>query len=273
MEVMATMNRTQLWLPLLRALTTATPDWTVWKNAESALTGTGDVDSAAPRPAWPTVVRTVHGWALEQQLGPTIVCRHIPRTLNLLTVAPDGRSLLQLEVKAGATFRGSLQFSARDVLGLSSLDELGFRRLRAGAEGVLKLLNNGMVRGAQPNWEGIRAKNVLALLAADPEGVAAMAQRFGPARDALLRGVTAVQHDTWDRRAMGTVEAWALAKSLVQPQVLAERAWFRAYRKRTDPVLQVVYRADRMVQDDVGAWLRDVARTHRLLSAAAPSAS
>ena len=255
-------ERAALWLPLLRALSDDVEDWTVWKNADSALYGIGDVDSAAPRQVWPQLARTVRRWALEQGIGPVILCAHIPRTLNLLTVAPDGASLLQLEVKGGATFRGSVQFHAEDVLALSLIDERGFRRLRDGAEGVLKLLNNGMSRGGTQDAEGLRAKNVAELLRSDPEGVAAMAQRFGPARGALLAGVDAVLDGSWNRPAMVQVEAWALAKAVVSPHVVAERAWFRAYRKRTCPVLQVVYRADRKVQGDVDAWLDEVRRSH-----------
>jgi hypothetical protein len=247
---------------LLRELTNATPDWTVWKNAESALTGTGDVDSAAPKPAWPVVSHTYLGWAADQALGPAIVCRHIPRTLNLLALLPDDAALLQLEVKAGATWRGSLQFRAADILALSAVGEDGFRRLRPGAEGLLKLLNNGTIRGGAPNWPGIRDKEVVELLQADPQGVAAMAARFGPARSSVLRAAEAVVSGGWDRTAVATVEAWAVAKALIQPHVVAERLWFRAVRKPTCPVLQVVYRKDRRVQGDVDAWLANVRKTH-----------
>jgi hypothetical protein len=249
-------------LPLLRGLTEATSDWAVWKNAESALTGTGDVDSAAPRSAWPVISQTYLEWAAAQQLGPAIVCRHIPRTLNLLAMLPDDTALLQLEVKGGATWRGSLQFDARDVLALSKVGDQGFRRLRPGAEGLLKLLNNGTVRGGAPNWDGIRSKDVEALLRDDPEGVAAMARHFGPARGSLLRAVDAVLAGRWDRRAVASVEAWAVTKALVQPHVVTERIWFRAVRKPTCPVLHVVYRKDRRVQGDVDAWLAKVRTSH-----------
>ncbi len=259
-------GRGGVWLPLLRALTEATSDWVVWKNVDSALHGTGDVDSAAPRRAWPIIVDRVGRWAQDQSLGPTIVCRHIPRTLNLLTLLPEAGALLQLEVKAGATFRGSVQFHAEDVLALSHLDDRGFRQLRPGAEGVLKLMNNGMMRGARVDQEGLEAKHVPALLGADPDGVRLMAARFGPARGALLTGVDAVLAGGWDRRAMATVEAWALAKALAQPHVVAERVWFRAVTKRRCPVLGVVYRADRRVQGDVSRWLDRAAASHRVMA-------
>ena len=258
-------DRATLWLPLLRALTQRIDAWTVWKNADSALYGRGDVDSAAPRSVWPQLESTVYGWAAEQHLGPTVVCRHIPRTLNLLTLQPGSSSLLQLEVKAGATYRGSLQFSAADVLALSILDERGFRRLRDGAQGLLKMLNNGSRRGGAPDWEGLRNKGVVELLRADPEGAAAMAARFGAARGPLLAAVDAVTRGEWDRRAVVAVEAHAMAKALVQPHVVAERIWFRAVRKPGCPVLRTVYRADRDIVGDVDAWLLQARQAHAVV--------
>ena len=258
-------ERATLWLPLLRTLTQQTESWTVWKNADSALYGRGDVDSAAPRRVWPLLERTVFAWAVGHGLGPTVVCRHIPRTLNLLTLQPGSPSLLQLEVKAGATYRGSLQFAAEDILALSILDERGFRRLRDGAQGLLKMLNNGSRRGGAPDWDGLRAKGVADLLQTDPEGAAAMAARFGAARGALLAAADAVTRGEWDRRAVVTVEAHALAKALVQPHVVAERIWFRAVRKPGCPVLRTVYRADRDIVGDVDEWLVQVRRTHAVV--------
>lgn len=255
-------QRSDLWLPLLVELTAATPDFTVWKNVDSALQRRGDVDSAAPRAVWPLLEQAVLAWARALRIGPVVVCRHIPRTLNLLTVLEQEGALLQLEVKAGATFRGSLQFSAADVVALSVLDPRGFRRLRPGAEGVLKLLNNGMSRGGAVDADGLRAKQVPALLAEDHAGVEAMARRFGPAGPSLLRGVDAVLAGSWDRPAMARVEAWALAKAVVQPHVVAERVWFRAVRKPHDPVLQSVYQHDREVRGDVQQWLATAARAH-----------
>lgn len=258
-------QRAPLWLPLLRTLTGATDEWAVWKNADSALYGTGDVDSAAPRSVWHLLEQTVATWAHEQDLGPTVVCRHIPRTLNVLTLLPGTQSLLQLEVKAGATYRGSLQFSAADIVALSVLDERGFRRLRDGAEGVLKMLNNGGSWGGRPNWDGLRAKSVVELLQADPQGAAAMADRFGAARGRLLAAVAATSRGEWDRGAVAAVEAHALAKAVVQPHVVAERLWFRGVRKPSCPVLRTVYRNNRVIEGDVGAWFRRAERNHRVL--------
>jgi hypothetical protein len=264
MEFVVGSERWDLWLPLLRGLTAATPHWAVWKNVDSALIGTGDVDSAAPKGVWPVIDRTFRTWAIERELGPVFACTHIPRTLNHFALLPGTTDLLQLEVKSGATYRGSVLFRAEDILALSMDDPRGFRRLRPGAEGVLKLLTNGARRGGRPDWDGLRDKDVVALLEEDPDGVAAMIDRLGPAGDAVRAAVGAVRDGGWDRRAMLRAEGWAVAKALVQPHVVAERTWFRAYRKRTCPVLKVVYRRGRSAPTDLDAWLRAVSEEHTI---------
>ena len=258
-------ERAPLWLPLLRTLTSATESWAVWKNADSALYGTGDVDSAAPKAVWPLLEQTVAAWATEQSIGPTVVCRHIPMTLNVLTLLSGTHSLLQLEVKAHATYRGSVQFSADDILALSVIDERGFRRLRDGAEGVLKMLNNGSSWGGRPNWDGLRSKSVVELLERDPDGAAAMAARFGIARGQLRNAVAATSRGEWNRPAVVAVEAHALVKAVVQPHVVAERVWFRGVRKPFCPVLRSVYRNNRVIDGDVATWFRQAERNHLVL--------
>jgi hypothetical protein len=258
-------GREEIWLPLLRALTGAAPEWTIWKNVESALKGTGDVDSAAPRRAWPSIERTFIAWAAELDLGPVFSCLHIPRTANHFAVLPGTSELLQLEVKSGATYRGSVAFYAEDLLPYSVHDPRGFRKLRPGAEGVLKLLNNGIRRGGLPDWRSLREKAVVDLLLSDPEGVAGMARHFGWARDAVHAAVAAVCDGRWDRRAALTIEVRALAQAVAQPHVVAERLWFRAYRKRTCPVLDVVYRRDRTAPTDIDGWLSEIASDHTVV--------
>jgi hypothetical protein len=260
--------RAELWLPLLRRLTEQTPYWAVWKNADSALLGTGDVDSVAARRAWPMIEREFHAWAQQRDLGPSFSCRHIPRTVNHFVLPSGGPDLLQLEVKAGATFRGSVQFHAVDVLALSQIDERGFRELRPGAEGLLKLVLNGMHRGGRPDWDGIADKHVLELLESDWEGAERMAARLGPGAGAVLRAANAARRGDWDRRAMLELEAWAAAKSVVQPHVIAERVWFRLVRKPRCPVLRTVYQHGRRVPDaDPMAWLRTVGEGHHVRGA------
>lgn len=130
------------------------------------------------------------------------------------------------DAPARGTFRGSTLISAETLLPLSEIDARGFRRVRPGVEGVIKLCMNGVRKGGLPNWDALEVKRVAELLAADPDGVRLGAQLLGAARQALLAGAEAVVHGEWDRRAMATVEAWSLLRAVAEPEVPASRMWF-----------------------------------------------
>ena len=157
-------DRTQLWLPLLQRLSEVCPSWLVWKNADSAFTGTGDIDSAAPDGEWQNIEREFRAWATQQEIGPAIVCRHIPGGLNLVAVPMDGSTLLEVGVKANKLWRGSILFVLDDLLPLVEWDQRGFRRVRPGAEGLFKLLLNGVRWDGNPNQDGLVSKHVIELL-------------------------------------------------------------------------------------------------------------
>ncbi len=269
----ATVDRTELWLPLLRRLTEQHPGWSIWKNARSAFAGTGDIDSLAPEADWPAIEATFEGWVAERpDLGPVIVCRHIPQGPHFITLQEGSPYIVQLDVKDRGTFRGSTLLDAQDLQRLSEIDSLGFRRIRPGAEGVIKLCMNGLRRGGRPNPEGLRIKGVAELLRSDPEGVAAAADLLGPAADALRRGAHAVAAGTWDARAMRQVDRWALLRSVAEPQVAASRLWFLYYQAARCPVVALIRNDDRRVPDDRVRWLQEVAHDHEVRDASdAPS--
>ncbi len=255
-------DRAMLWLPLLRRLTQLSPTWVVWKNVESAFFGIGDIDAAAAPEDWPIIEREFQSWARERQLGPAIVCRHIPGGLNLCAVPPHMETLLEVGVKANKIWRGSVLFELRDLEPLCELDPLGFRRIRRGAEGVFKLLLNGTRWNGQPNWEGIRSKRVAELLRVDGEGMRMAAGLFGPAKHALIAGAEAVAAGGWDRRAMIKVQTWAVLKGAVSPRLALRRAWFRITGKKLCPVVRVLLRNHRTIPADRDRWLEEVACDH-----------
>lgn len=255
-------DRTAMWLPLLRRLTERFPRWSVWKNVESALSGHGDVDSLADPADFADVEAEFRAWAAAHGLDRVVVCRHIPQGPHLVAFGQGTRHLVQLDVKSAATFRGSTLVDVERLLPLSEMDARGFRRVRPGAEGVIKLVSNGTRPGGRMDAEGLRAKRVRALLASDPEGVARAARLFGPAAGALRRGADAVVAGGWDRRAMARVEAWALARSVADPRTLLGRAWFKYRVLGRCPVLRVIRREDRRIPDDVEGWMAEVRRTH-----------
>lgn len=258
-------ERTELWLSLLRRLTDQFPRWATWKNVDSAMAGKGDVDSLAPPDDWPAIRKTFEQWSLERGYGPIIVCRHVPQGPHFITIEPGSSYIVQLDVKERATFRGSTLIDAWRLQPLTEMDPAGYRRIRRGADGVIRLCSNGIMKGGRQNAEALVKKRVVELLASDPEGVERMAELFGQARKALLAGVQAVLKGGWNRRAMMQVEAWALARSLAEPQLMFSRLWFARVTLNRCPVLRVIRRHDRRMPDDRQAWLAEVRRDHEVI--------
>jgi len=258
----AVRDRSVLWLPLVQRLTEASPRWTIWKNADAAFAGSGDIDSAAPLGDWELILREFRRWAAEHGLGPVIDCRHPPKTMFLLAVDPAGSDLLELDVSGRKYFRGGTLFRAEDLAPLTSLDERGFRCLRPGAQGLILLVTNGLRWGGRPDPGGLRKRRIPELLASDRAGVMQAARCFGfPERD-VAKAVERLLSGDWDRRSMLAVEARALIRALLDPGMLARRARFRLASKRSCPVLRIVFYGDRRVPGHQGDWLREVERTH-----------
>lgn len=257
-------GRSALWLPLLATLTEKFPRWSVWKNVRSALEGHGDVDSFAPREDWHAIEVEFNRWAAENGLSPVIVCRHIPQGPHFIAIDPTSDYIVQLDVKDRATLRGCTLLDVDQLQQLSEIDERGFRRIRPGGEGVIKLLTNGMTSGGHMNEEGIATKGVVDLLRNDREGVLAIAAMFGRAREALIRGVDALLLGEWDQRAMRAVELHAYRRALTEPGVALSRIWFNQVSKKRCPVIRLIREDDRRLPDDRQAWIADVSRTHSI---------
>jgi hypothetical protein len=257
-------DRSAIWLPLLRRLTEVSPYWVVWKNADAALSGSGDIDAAAPEGDWPIIEREFREWAARYELGPVIVCQHIPGGLNLVAVPPGMSTFLEVGVKARRIWRGATLFVLDDLKPLMVLDPRGFRRLRPGAEGLFKLLLNGARWDGGANWEGLRVKGVAALLRHDPEGARMAARRFGFAEAAAVRCAERVAVGEWDRGAMMTLEGWAFLRAVRNPSVLANRARFRLRAEAVCPVVSALLRDHRRIPADRAGWLRQVAANHTI---------
>ena len=256
-------KRRELWLALLRRLTQVSPTFLVWKNVDSALDGQGDIDAAASPADWEMLEEQFLEWAREFELLPAALCHHIPGGRNLIAAPVGTPTFFELSIKHDKAFRGSTLFVLDDLLALSETDDRGFRRLRPGAEGLLKLVLNGSKWLGRPNVEGLTAKHVRELVASDPEGVAQAAKVFGWADAAAVKLATAVAGGGWDRLAMETIETHAVAKGLRHPSVMARRAWFRVSAQRQCPVVYAIGHG-RVITEPREAWLADVARGHVL---------
>lgn len=257
-------GRTELWLKLLRRVTREFPQWSMWKGADSPFQRHGDVDSFAPSRDWPAIQNVFREWVRDNGMGPSIICRHVPQGPHFVTLQPDTPYLVQFDVKVRATFRGCTLIAVDDLATLGEMDERGFRRIRPGAEGIIKLLCNGMRRGGEMDPEGLAKKQVVELLRSDPEGVRLATKLVGRAGSALETGIEAVLAGGWDREAMRRVERWAYLKALTEPGVALSRVWFARGPLQTCPVLRIIRRDDRRVPEDRDAWLREVAAGHEV---------
>lgn len=257
---MTTTTREVLWLPLLQRMTEAVPQWVVWKGVDAALHGTDDVDAVAPRETWTAVTATFTAWAQEHGY-PVAVCRHVPWTLNLVALVDDGRSLLQMEVKDRSSFRGSVQFTARQLQPLGVIDSRGFRVLRPAGEGVLKMTLHGLRKGGLPAEEALAEHDVAGLLRSDPEGIPLAAQLFGQQSHSIEKAAEALVAGGWDREALQAVERRAAVRALLQPQVGLRRLWFRNVVRPRCELLQTIY-GGRRIEGDPAEWLVRIGRTH-----------
>ncbi|MGH2751224.1 MAG: hypothetical protein ACRDK3_10190 [Actinomycetota bacterium] len=253
-----------LWTPLLQSLCGASADQGVWKNVEAGLSGRGDVDFMAPRCEWEGVRILVQSWAAQVGLGPVIVCPHVPDAAFFLVVDRSTKDFLQLDVKDRVTFRGSTVFRPHEVARLMAMDPRGFRSLRAGAEGLVKLVVSGTAPGGRPKPRTLLKENVLELLASDSEGLQETAGSvFGRVEPAALAGAEAALAGGWNRRAMATVELFYALKGVTEPATMAGR--LRARRaKRQCLVMRTSLERGRRIGHDVDGWLDEVARTHRV---------
>jgi hypothetical protein len=248
-----------VWLPLLRRVTETSSTWTIWKNAESALNGWGDIDSAADPRDWDAIIHEFLVWATAHRLGPVVICRHAP-DLVAAAALHDGEPFFELDLLPSKVFLGSTMFRYQDLLPLAEIDGRGFRRIRPGAEGLIKLLCNGTHRNGLPDQRGLDAFGVVPLLVRDPDGAGAMASLFGPGERAALRLVAAVVEGGWDRQALLRLQGWFLLRALREPRSVTDKIRFRAALRRC-PVLRAMISGRRIPQpaDD---WLRTVRTNH-----------
>jgi hypothetical protein len=209
------------WLPLLRQLTQDAPSLVVWKNASRTLQGEGDLDVVAAPSDWPVIVDLFVRWADGQGLTPAL-CDHVPNSLFLRAEGSDPPAF-ELDVKSRGTFLRSVLFEALDLSSLVEWDPLGFRRLRPGAEGLLKLLLNGVSRRGTPKWERVAREDIGRLVAADPAGVMAAASLFGWAAWAARDVARAVAAGRWSRSSMLVLQAWAARNAFRHPSILIRR--------------------------------------------------
>lgn len=148
---------------------------------------------------------------------------------------------------------------------MTVMDPRGFRALRPGAEGVLKLLWNGIGYGGRRNDRGLEIKHVHERLASDPDGVRMALAMLGSIGPDVERVVAALLDGRWDRRAALRVEIRFLLRSVRDPGAIFLGLRFRFVTLRRDPLFVLMSRPGRRAPDDFEAWLETVERTHEVV--------
>jgi hypothetical protein len=258
-------ERTEAWLAFLRAVSAACPGASVHGELSEGFSGEGDVDLLVPRREWGRVEGVFAEWAAGRGLAPAISCRHRAGVLVLVALDQRENSLFEVESRAERFFRGALLFSAEDFTALTVDDPGGFRRLGAGAAGVIKLFPSGLGRMGRPAWSGAKLERVGRLLAEDPDGVHRASALLGPAAPAARAGARAVAAGRWDRRAMLALELRTMLKAALRPRTLVGRARFRLGSERDCALLRALMEHGRRVPTDRARWLDEVAATHSIL--------
>jgi hypothetical protein len=220
-------ERGLLWLPLLQRLTVVSPRSVVWKNASSALEGHGDLDVIAPPSDWAEIESEFRHWAQSAGLNSVAVCRHVPGSMFLLAADPDRPAFFELDVKARGSFRGTTVFRAADLHPLSEADARGFRRLRPGAEGLLKLILNGTADDGNLNPHRIQRERIDDLLRADRVGAERAAQLFGWEAAQVVELVDGFLRGEWDGSLMLILRARLRLRLILEPTHLLRRLWSR----------------------------------------------
>ena len=265
--VTSDVERGLLWLPLLQRLTVRSPSSVVWKNASSALKGHGDLDVIAPPADWDAIESEFRGWAGAAGLGPVAVCRHVPGSMFLLAADSERPAFFELDIKARGSYRGRTIFRASDLQPLAELDARGFRRLRPGAEGVLKLILNGTEDDGGLNPQRVRREGVLELLREDPVGAAQATQLFGRARAQIAALVDDFLRGEWDRSRMLTFRARLRLGLIFEPAELLRRLWSRIKPGGGCRGIKSLIKEERLMPGDPTA-LQQLVRAHRPVAGA-----
>jgi hypothetical protein len=250
-----------LWLPLLQRLTALFPSALVWKNASSALQGQGDLDMVALPSEWKGLEIEFRRWARAEGLHPVAVCRHVPGSIFLLAVDPERPAFWELDIKARGTFRGLTVFRAGDLQVLSEMDPRGFRRLRPGAEGLLKFMLNCTTRDGDLNNDRLQRERVAELLREDPGGVTQAAQLFGSAGEQVLELVADFLRGEWNRNRMLVLGARLRRGLCLEPLTLMRRLWLRVGRKPACRGIKTLIKEEHLVPGDARG-LRQIVQTH-----------
>lgn len=252
-------NRALQWLPLLRRLTEVCEGCAVFGDVEEGFSGVGDIDLVAAERSWTLIENEFRSWAASFGLEPVVVCTHRMDLLTLLA-GGEGPTFFEVEVRSRRFFRGAKVWEAEDLSGLMEMDQEGFRRLRPGAIGVVRMIPNAFDWRGNPKLPQDKVRRKFRVLKDDPDGIVAAASLFGGARRFVVKAAEAAARDESDRWAILAIQVWAMIRSITHPRTLLARARTRLGRKSCD--VSAILARGRGLPDNLEAWIGRVRRDH-----------
>lgn len=251
----------RFWLPLLQRLTAVSPQTVVWKNASAALAGHGDLDVIAPPADWNAIEAEFHRWTRAADVPVVAVCRHVPGSMFLLAMDQQRSTFFELDVKARGTFRGTRIFGSAELQPLSEVDELGFRRLRPGAEGLLKLIINGTAPDGGLDSRRVEREHIVELLRDDRAGAHDASLLFGSAAPVVRELVADFLRGKWEPSRVLALRKRLRFALLLEPATLARRFWWKVGPSRGCRGIKALIKEGGIVPGDADG-LQRVVRTH-----------
>ena len=249
------------WASLLRQLDAMAPAIGVWKNADEALDGYGDVDYFAPTGLWPEIADAFRSWSETHGYEYLPPCPHKPWTMYLLAVDRERGRLMQLDVRDRLTLAGAEIIDANGLGRLLEATPDGFKTLRRGAQATVKLLTKCIDGQGRLDRGCLDDESVTSGIHADPVGALEAVQRLRHGRPAVNRLVASIAAGRPDPAEARSLLRRLRAASLLRPGTLAAIAAHRL-RKRTCPTLKWILSEGQRLPERPDDWIGEVREAH-----------
>ncbi len=254
-------RREECWRGLIRHLADVDPSVTILKNAESALTGTGDLDVLLGRPGMRRVVEGAVEWSRAND-AQCMVCDHVPDGPHIVVVVPGQAHALVVDLKWRRSLFGATLITARAAQECSARSEFGPLQLTQGAEGVVKLCLYGIDGNWGLDYRKLDAKEVLAALREDPEGAMRTAALMSQPTWLLSWVIGEAAARRPGRLAASALKARLLVGAVAEPGTGPRRLYYKAVQRANCPIMSVVKFNGRRVPGDPARWFAASKEAH-----------
>jgi thymidylate kinase len=249
------------WAALLAELDSVAPQIGVWKNADDALRGRGDVDYSAPRECWPEIHAVFRIWADTYGFESVPPCLHRPGAMYLVALDRSNGRLMQLDVRERLTSGGSDVIDAKRLGGLLVYEGRPFKTLPTGAEAALKLLLTCIDRRGRIREDCWADESVATGIATDFPGALGATSRIRNGRRAASRLVESIRSGSPDHGAARAFRRDSRLAALREPGRFPEHALYRVQRRQC-PLLRWVLSHGQQLPPDPDGWIGEARRAH-----------